>query len=343
MFRSAITHMPRAALVNGLRIVALYKHARWFLPRFWSPANDVFSARSLCEEKQTQLGADPGLAAILPLFNGVHRLVVDSGWALWVTTPFHGDFQTAFLSFLRTPTLRCLGLLNCLGVPSSFICLALSSYREVALINIDIREGHPSTYSDRLQVEPISGLATKLDRLVLDGSSKDRVSLHGILLSKDKSPLLRLEVEHLELFVQMQKSLYGLGIAHLYSFSLQTLVIHFRDRHDQRIHLPNLPRLRSLTPRASVRTSRLPVAVCAAISDLPTCMLNIVRLIVVIDANFEEALVHPRHYANVEEALKKLRWLGPSSMNPYERGYRELTRQDLLHFQEGVGVDNFTR
>jgi hypothetical protein len=173
------------------------------------------------------LGADPGLAAILPLFNGVHRLVVDSGWALWVTTPFHGDFQTAFLSFLRTPTLRCLGLLNCLGVPSSFICLALSSYREVALINIDIREGHPSTYSDRLQV-PISGPATKLDRLVLDGSSKDRVSLHGILLSKDKSPLLRLEVEHLELFVQMQKSLYGLGIAHLYSFSLQTLVIHFR-------------------------------------------------------------------------------------------------------------------
>jgi hypothetical protein len=35
-------------------------------------------------------------------------------------------------------------------------------------------------------------------------------------------------------------------------------------------------------------------------------MLNIERLIVVIDANFEEALVHPRHYANVEEALKKL-------------------------------------
>jgi hypothetical protein len=90
--------------------------------------------RNLCIN--AHFGVNPTLVRILPLFGGVTHLVIEADPIF--PAPLHTG--TIFPPLLRLPNLRCLGLFHCSGVPTSFIHSALSSFREVALINVDLRD-----------------------------------------------------------------------------------------------------------------------------------------------------------------------------------------------------------
>ncbi|KAJ7940105.1 hypothetical protein B0H13DRAFT_2300178 [Mycena leptocephala] len=78
------------------------------------------------------------LALILPLFQGVHRLVIYSRGHVNGSPSIPVEFRTALPFLLRLPTLRCLGLAHCRGVPASLIHHALLSYKEVVLDRVKI-------------------------------------------------------------------------------------------------------------------------------------------------------------------------------------------------------------
>ncbi|KAJ6551878.1 hypothetical protein B0H19DRAFT_1236901 [Mycena capillaripes] len=256
-------------------------------------------------------GINPMLVLILPLFGGVTRLVIDPGQ----DSPFRTYFQTVFPPLLRLPNLRCLGLFNCSQVPTSFIHSALSSFREVALINVDLRDDNSlAAYSDTFRPH------TTPNRLIIDCSAKHDTVPGALIRCKDSLP----DIEHLELFVQKQESLGGRELTHLYSNSLTTLVIHFLDGHNcDPIALPNLPRVRFLTLRTSDSTytqsakdcvgpgklslgmSSDSYALWATITDLPTRMPNIEKLTVVLGALIEQSFCSYLH-GKVDEALKQL-------------------------------------
>lgn len=160
-------------------------------------------------------GINPRLIPILLLFSGVTRLVVDPGQG----SLLRAHLQIVFPALLRLPNLRCLGLFHCSGVPTSFIHSALSSFREVALINVDLRDdGSLVTYSDTFRSH------TTLDRLIVNCSPKDDTVPDALMHWKDSLPDY---TEHLELFFRKPGSLGGGELVRLYTNSLTTLVIHF--------------------------------------------------------------------------------------------------------------------
>ncbi|KAJ7253167.1 hypothetical protein C8J57DRAFT_1519469 [Mycena rebaudengoi] len=150
-------------------------------------------------------GVNPTLARILPLFGGVTHLVVDANQVVEANQRFRPHLHwTIFPPLLRLPNLLCLGLLHCSGVPTSFIHSALSSFREVALINVDLHEDNcPVTYSDTFRSHKT------LDRLILDCSPRKDTVLAALMRCKDSLP----DIEHLELFAHKQDLLGGCEVA----------------------------------------------------------------------------------------------------------------------------------
>ncbi|KAJ7260533.1 hypothetical protein C8J57DRAFT_1719943 [Mycena rebaudengoi] len=174
----------------------------------------------------------------------------DSGIGIPSPT-YRAHLETFFSALLRLPNLQCLGLFHCSGVPASFIHDALSSFPEVALINIDLHDYNCPVTDDTVPA--------------------------ALMRCKDSPP----DIEYLESFAQNQELLGGCEIARLYANSLTTMIIHFTVSHvGYPVALPHLPGIRSLTLRASAEHLRRPFVFY---NGLPTRMLNIEQLNVVMD------------------------------------------------------------
>ncbi|KAJ7021162.1 hypothetical protein C8F04DRAFT_1274068 [Mycena alexandri] len=232
------------------------------------------------------------LIRVLPLFGGVTRLVVDPLGASSLRAPS----QSVFALLLEFPSLRFLALVNCIEVPASFIHGALSSFKEVALINTTVIEDNsPVNYFD----------APTLDRLIVDCSPQDDTVMRVLERWKSSLPT----PGALELSVQKnQRFLGGHELAQIYSTSLTALVIHFpEDNHNfGTIVVPHLPGIRFLTLRASDHSLSYPCTLCTTIAVLSRRMANLERLTLVLAAPCLSSFYSSLRDHRIDEALKEL-------------------------------------
>ncbi|KAJ7264528.1 hypothetical protein B0H12DRAFT_1068768 [Mycena haematopus] len=239
------------------------------------------------------------------LLNKVQRMAISSySWQTWAWDLFSEDFREAFVSLLKLPSLRCLALTRCRGVPLGIIRHALASYKEVGLlvagINVDGKiEQLPAPSSDD---------GKSLTHVLLNYVPTQNVAFHSLMVGDEIVTPLACPY-HLELTVPMQGSLGGLEmIALKYSSSLQHLVINFWQRHDLPIELPTLPNLQLLTLKASVGRLRIPAAILSTIICLPTCTPHLETLSIIVDAEYDGSgkVVDQYNVCEVEMALVNL-------------------------------------
>ncbi|KAJ7142331.1 hypothetical protein C8R44DRAFT_974126 [Mycena epipterygia] len=244
------------------------------------------------------------LASLLPLLNRIDRLVI--AWQNWDWKSFPANFRGAFVGLLSIPSLRCLAFTYCSGIPPSILRHALASYHEVVFTNIAFSEPEKFRPFAEEASRPPTGI---LGYLVLapKGGSED-TTLRTLVLGQEIAPLL-VNLEHLELGVAPGGSLGGLEkLALNCSGAIRHLTINFDKRHDDIISLPNMPSLRFLTLKSSVRKFRVPYSVLSVAVSLPACMPRIEVLDFVVDAEFRDYR-NDHHRADVDEALRDLQHL----------------------------------
>lgn len=162
------------------------------------------------------------LLTTLRLLNKVHRLAISSySWQTWVWNSFPDDFRSTFVSLLTLPSLRCLALTRCRGVPLALIRYALASYQEVGLLvaGVDIDQG--------IDILPPPVRDDGLTHLLLNYTPTRDPALYSLMVGDEIAPAL-IRLHRLELAVPSPGSLGGLErIAEKYSECLRHLVINF--------------------------------------------------------------------------------------------------------------------
>ncbi|KAF8202630.1 hypothetical protein K438DRAFT_1757954 [Mycena galopus ATCC 62051] len=252
----------------------------------------------------TKLHQKP-LVTTFRLLNKVRRIAVSSySWQTWAWDSFPNDFCEAFVSLLTLPSLRCLALTRCRGVPFALIRHALTSYKEVGLLvaGIDVDQ------KIELFPAPPSDAGKPLARLLLNYAPGRDAAFHSLMVRDDSTEPFT-SPRHLELAIPIQGSLGGLEmIALKYSGSLQHLVVNFWQRHDHAIQLPALPNLQKLTLKASVGRLRIPVAILSTMISLPACTPHLEVLNIVVDAEYDGSgkVVDQYNVCEVELAFENL-------------------------------------
>jgi hypothetical protein len=164
------------------------------------------------------------LLKTLRLLNKVQRMAISSySWQTWVWDSFPDELRATFVSLLTLPSLRCLALTRCRGVPLALIRHALASYKEVGLLvaAIDVHQ------HIELLPTPSGNDGKSLTHLLLNYTPSQNPLFHSLVLGDEISPSL-IRLRHLELAVPIGGCLSGLdNIALKYSNSLRHLVINF--------------------------------------------------------------------------------------------------------------------
>ncbi|KAK7042792.1 hypothetical protein R3P38DRAFT_3309921 [Favolaschia claudopus] len=242
----------------------------------------------------------------------VQRIAISSySWQTWVWDSFSEDFRHAFVSLLRLPSVRCLALTRCRGVPLGLIRYALAFYEEVGLLvaSVDAKQycdfTVPPSAIDRGCTD------NSLKHLLLNYSPTQTAALHSLIMGEGFSPPTDFHgLRRLELAVPTQGSLGGLeNVATRYSASLQHLVVNFWQRHDQPVVLPALPMLKSLALKASVGRLRIPEAIVSTIINLPPQTLpNLEVLRIIVDAEYDASgkIIDSNRLCEVDMALTEL-------------------------------------
>jgi hypothetical protein len=169
------------------------------------------------------------LMALFPLLSNICRLGISSPYVDWHWNTLPVAFRAAFVGLLSSPSLRCLALANCTGVPSSIIRHALLSYKELTLNNVGILlEDEVFPYADELQgrsLPPLDLLAVSYNQ-----GYEHAGPLYAVILADTMVPQLHY-LRHLELRILSWGSLGPLEILAVKSAeSLEHLVIHFTRR-----------------------------------------------------------------------------------------------------------------
>ncbi|KAJ7478291.1 hypothetical protein FB451DRAFT_1557011 [Mycena latifolia] len=244
----------------------------------------------------------PLASELLPLLGGVNRLAFRSG--RWSGDEGPDSFHATALPLFSLPSLRCVGLMFCDGVPASFIRHALVSYEEVSLNYVSILPDDEVFRCDELARHALPSV-TSLDHLAISAYSREGADTCRDLLLGNGIASSWEHVRHLELSLPLNGSLGAFEHIPLKCSNIQHLTIAFNKRHDDPITLPTLPQLRVLTLKAEVRKLRVPWSVFTSIASLPTCMPAVEILNFDIRAEFEEPRDH-YHRPEVDEALRSL-------------------------------------
>ncbi|KAJ6585395.1 hypothetical protein B0H19DRAFT_1227837 [Mycena capillaripes] len=303
--REASPKLDLKKLAEGSRVFVDSPHIVSYI-RDLHLVNAWFGSDSNCEV----------LVLLFPLLKNLCRLAIwyTYNHLMWDTFPV--DFRAVFVGLLSLPSLQFFGLAQCTGVPSSIVHHAILTCKEVSLKDVGIffeDEVFPSANLEakgghRLSHRPLDYLA-----IIYTQVFQLSVPVYAFLLREDMAPHLT-RLRHLELTVLQTASLGdGEDLVRKCSGSLQHIVIHFREGLDPPRELPNLPRLRSLTLRASSCRTWVPSSALTTLASLPTCTPSIETINVVVHAAFRLAPSTPR--IEVDEALGSL---------PYLRG---------IHFQ----------
>ncbi|KAJ7046298.1 hypothetical protein C8F04DRAFT_1063910 [Mycena alexandri] len=244
------------------------------------------------------------LTTILALLTGVQRLVIASfGWQSWDWKSFPADFRAAILSVLILPTMRCLALTRCRGVPLAIIRHALTSYQEVAIFaEVTDSDEDPILF-------PAPNHDGSLTHLLLSYLPNANSAFHALLLSDQMVSSFQQQLRHLELAVRVQNSLNGLEeIALKYSHFLEHLTVNFNQRYDDQVEVPHLPDLRALTLRASVGKLRIPRCIISTIVSLSSSTPHLTVLNIIIEARYEgpDDFIRDYDFSDTERRLEEL-------------------------------------
>ncbi|KAJ7930841.1 hypothetical protein B0H13DRAFT_875725 [Mycena leptocephala] len=200
------------------------------------------------------------LARTLRLLSRVNRVAISTvDWQFWYWNSCPKELHTALISLMSLPTMRCLALVRCCGVPAALIRHAIGAYKEVVLQVADI------DFKRKLKFVP-SGNGESLRHLVLpDYSPVETPDFHTLMLS-DEVKASSTHLQHLEMVIPLRnfEGLDDVIVKHAASLQRLTLVYPY-SQHPPIVQLPVLPRLRFLTLRALV----------PLISGVPGCMMHI--------------------------------------------------------------------
>ena len=172
------------------------------------------------------------LTALFPLLSNICRLGISSPYVDWHWNTLPVSFRAALVGLLSTPSLRCLALAKCTGVPSSIIRHALLSYRELTLNTVGILlEDEVFPYADELQAKsPSSPIPLDLLAVSYTQNFEQAGLLYAVILADTMVTRLH-HLRHLELHILETRSLGPLEILAVKSAeSLEHLVIHSRSR-----------------------------------------------------------------------------------------------------------------
>ncbi|KAJ7617573.1 hypothetical protein B0H17DRAFT_1340972 [Mycena rosella] len=303
------------------------------------------------------------LALLLPHLTRVRRLVKSSEFdERWHWDEFPANFRSALVALFSLPSLRCVGLHDCMGVPSSIIRHALLSCEQVYLGSIEI-EPEDAVFP-RAEDSVVSSVP--LEYLALAYSPKTDVALHALILGDEVAQ--RLEGVR-ELRFDPGGALDGLeAIALKCSDSLEHMIIDFGsevvpqsrqcdanfntsvceelvESGDEPLVLPHIPGLRALTLKGSLDKLQISDAGFTLLASLPTCAPNIEDLTILLSGETSgDHELSPR--ADTDQALMSLAQLqevqfdtSSSEGNTYEF---ESTMQHMLPLASAAGFLTFT-
>ncbi|KAJ7478298.1 hypothetical protein FB451DRAFT_1241756 [Mycena latifolia] len=217
-----------------------------------------------------------GLVSLFPLLTGVERLAISHPAIDWQWDRLHSDFRAALVSLFSVPTIRCVTLDGCGGVPSFIIRHILLSCKEVSLSDVYLWSEHELSQSADDPVRQSLPSTAPLDSLILSSRSEKSPTLHSLVLGDEVAHRVN-HLRHLELHAPISGSLQGLDmIALKFSRSIQ-----------------------HLAPAIKV------VPVLSALARLPRCMPHIETITVVLGAHIPIRLASPQTL-EVDKALQKL-------------------------------------
>lgn len=160
------------------------------------------------------------LARTLRLLSRVNRVAISTAdWQFWYWNSCPKELHTALISLMSLPTMRCLALVRCCGVPAALIRHAIGAYKEVVLQVADI------DFKRKLKFVP-SGNGESLRRLVLpDYSPVETPDFHTLMLS-DEVKASSTHLQHLEMVIPLRnfEGLDDVIVKHAASLQRLTLV-----------------------------------------------------------------------------------------------------------------------